>query len=240
MKTPLLFFVFALLTRELCAQDSLDLGDLSSPLGYAQSYKTHGKFNASFLNPVANKGLYATSFSKELNCGIYSEDMAYALINEQQVDFSKYLDVVAKMYAESGVPFLDAGSGKRIRSNKENTDSIYSILSERYFITDQFLEEKSRKEVTLMVNIGANIEALYLFCKDAETNKSQGLAKKLAAEKPLLEQYETLLAKSPADGNYDVLLKEILNLSSLLPSKITDEEKKFSNAVITLRKKMVK
>jgi hypothetical protein len=167
--------------------------------------------------------------------------MLYALINEQLAEFSKHLDVVAKMYSELGVPYLDISSNKRIQANKDNADSIYSILSERNFYTDELLEEKNRKELGLIVNIGANIEALYIFCKDGETGKPGAIQKRLPEEKDILEEYEKDLGKFPANNDYADLLKEITVLKTLILPKMSEEDvKKFSVALYALRERIVK
>ena len=138
---------------------------LPSPIQIAAIFNRAGLgFESGLTNPPENLSKYNTKTSKYLNFGVYSADLAYVVLNEQQQASIDYLNVVKKLSDEIGMPSV-FGSGKLIQSfekNINNQDTVLRILTTIKRRTDEYLEENEEKSKEAIFFSAAWLEGMYL------------------------------------------------------------------------------
>ena len=76
-------------------EDTVNQGVLMSlptPMQIGETYQKAGlKFIPNVTNDVLNSSKYVSTFSKTLNLGIYTADLAYCILNDQTQAALKYL-----------------------------------------------------------------------------------------------------------------------------------------------------
>lgn len=124
------------------------------------------RYNNEVLNPTSNVIKYTTQASQALNLGIYSADLSYCALYEQNPDAVKYLVPVKSLSEQLGIiGFFSDSIIERIQHNMDNKNKIVTIVSEAYTKSTSFLEENSRNEIASMVIVGGWVEGLYISTK---------------------------------------------------------------------------
>jgi len=153
------------------------LYSLPSPVETAMILESAGvEFNPSLLNPVSNVNDYTSNKKKALNLGIYSADLSYASLFDQQQITINYMAASKKLADQLGI--LDAISDttlQKIEDNISDKNEIMNIISETFMNSSSYLEENNRGELSSMIILGGWIEGLYLSVKligdDVKSNK---------------------------------------------------------------------
>jgi len=134
-------------------------------------------YNERILNPVNNAVNYNTNKSMALNLGVYSADLSYASLFDQNQTVINYMATSKKLATELGI--FDAFSEETINNleaNINNRDAIINIISETFMDSDAYLQENNRGEIAAMIIIGGWIEGMYIAVelseKDYAKNKT--------------------------------------------------------------------
>jgi hypothetical protein len=214
-------------------------GSLPSPLDMAQVFQAKGKFHKDMLYPVTARSTHASAFSKAIVTGMNYEDMCYCMVFNQSGDYLAYLNVVKAMYDVQGVPFFKDNAMTRFKKNVMNSDSLFTILAEQHSIAEEYMGDNDRAEMSLLISIAANIEAVYLWSKDAGPDLKM-VQSRMSDEKFMLEEYETRLKKM-AGTDEENLLKKITGLKDLVKTGMTQGDvDQFMSAVLALRAEFLK
>jgi hypothetical protein len=177
---------------------------LPSPLRVAAMFKRSGlKYLPGITNGNDKASNYSTTFSRALNLGVYSSDMAYCILNKQTNDGQQYLksirDIGTKM--NLGKVFEQSGLYERFNNNVNNEDSLGSIIAEIQFQTDQQLEENQQNELYGVIFAGAWIESMYIggqvYRKDGNDKIVQALLEQMAVSENIIEELKIFEAKDP-------------------------------------------
>lgn len=146
---------------------------LPSPIQIAAMFSQAGlEFETDLVNPVSNISNYNTKTARFLNFGVYSADLAYTVLNDQQQLSIDYLNSVKTLADEIGMPSI-FGSGALIESfekNIGNQDSILYILTTVKRRTDEYLLENSDESKEAVFFSGAWIEGMYIGANAASSN----------------------------------------------------------------------
>lgn len=138
---------------------------LPSPIQIASIFSQAGlKFDGGLTNPASKSSNYNTKTAKYLNFGVYSADLAYSVLNDQQQMSIDYLNVVKAMADDIGMPGI-FGSGELIESfqkNIGNQDTMLAILTKVKRRTDEYLLENSEESKEAVFFAGAWIEGMYI------------------------------------------------------------------------------
>lgn len=227
---------------------------LCSPLQIASIFKKSGmKFKDGVTSSKRDPSKYTSFLSKTLNLGVYSADLSYTLLNKQNQEAMAYMKLSRQVADNLGIGAVydENNISKRFEKNIDNMDSLALIVSELQEVTDMFLDENKRQEITPIVFAGAWIESLYIASKVFENGKDEALNKKLSEQMNILgsiinalkseEKKEASISRIIAD------LTVIQNIYDALPSvknnldTIVDTRKKTTltnDEVATLTKKI--
>ncbi len=147
---------------------------LPSPIQIAAIFNRAGLvYESELTNPASSVSNYNTKTAKYLNFGVYSADLAYAVLNNQQQPSIDYLNAVRTLSDEIGMPSI-FGSGELMQSfekNVGNIDTVLRILTTIKTRTDEYLEENEEQSKEAIFFSAAWLEGMYLGANSA-TNKS--------------------------------------------------------------------
>ena len=138
---------------------------LPSPIQIAAIFNRAGlKYESDLPNSVHNVANYNTKTAKYLNFGVYSADLAYAVLNDQQQPAIDYINSVRTLSEEIGMPSI-FGSGELIESferNIGNQDTVLTILTTIKRRTDEYLAENEDESKEAIFFSAAWVEGMYL------------------------------------------------------------------------------
>ena len=200
---------------------------LPSPLETAMLIKNAGAdYNEALMNPTANTAKYITSKSKALNLGIYSTDLIYASLFDQNQATLNYIEA-AKAMAD-GLNILDAideATVTRLEEQINNRDAIIDIISETLMNSSSFLKENDMEGTASVILVGGWVEGLYIATNLVDENNLEGskLVERIVDQKLSLDIMVSLLESSPEDADAQAVLEDVKALK-LIFDKITIDQ----------------
>ena len=148
---------------------------LPSPIQIAAMFSRSGlKFESGIANPTSNLSNYNTKTAKYLNFGIYSADLAYAVLNSERQASLDYINVVRELSDMIGMPSIFDGGNllTSFEKNIDNQDSILGILTTIKSRTDDYLMENNDESKEAVFFAAAWVEGMYLGSKSATAKSS--------------------------------------------------------------------
>ncbi len=175
-------------------------------------------YNKEILNSIENVRNYNTNKSMALNLGIYSADLSYASIFEQNQTVINYMATSKKLAEELGI--LEAFSQttlNKLEDNLNDRDAIIRIISETFMDTDAYLQENDKEEIAAMIIIGGWIEGMYIAIKlsEEDVNKNVKLVSSIVEQQLSLDLMITFLNTYKASKQISELLVDINNLNDI-------------------------
>jgi hypothetical protein len=230
------------LTTETVIADSVktasnEEGDevvLPSSMRIAGIFKRSGlKFIEGSLNSLDNAKKYETSYTKALNLGVYSADMAYCLLNKQYALSKNYLKGSKDIGGELGLnsAFEANNLAKRFENNMNlgKDDSLLSIISDLQLETDLVLEKSNQQHISAIIFAGAWIETLYS-ASQVYKSGDQNIVPAVIEQVSLVDNILAVLEKQKGnDSNIPSLIENLnsiktdFNNISALKNKDLDE-----------------
>lgn len=172
---------------------------LPSPIQVAEIFNKAGlTFDFSACNPAENADKYVSSFSKKVNYGVYSADLAYAVVSNKTKEAAEIMKTVNKMSDDVGLGSV-TGSKElmtRFEKNLGNKDSIFEIMFIIKQQTDDYLYSNKEQELGLIIFAGAWVEGMYFGSKDAVEKNKTDIGGKLTEQMIVLESLVKGLSNS--------------------------------------------
>lgn len=203
-------------------------------------------YDGSLLNKPESINKYTSDNFKALNLGIYGGDLAYTNVYGQSQESMLYLkcvNVLCKNLGISGV--FDEKTVDRLEANKENRDSLLTIVSKSFRQADAFLRDNQRPHTSSLMVAGGWIEGLYLSARVGVASKNKKFIKKMSEQTQSLKDLITLVetAKVTGDGTFVLTgLKDLLASYEKIPANtIMDDPMlaEIDQKVSALRKKII-
>lgn len=115
------------------------------------------------LNSPENVEKYFTEKDKAVNLGIYSADLAYATTYNKEQDVKMYMKSVKSLIDALGInidysPLLS----EDVKMKANDKDTLTKIITNTFFETYSFLNEKSNPELSVMMVSGMWVELMYI------------------------------------------------------------------------------
>jgi hypothetical protein len=173
-----------------------------------------GLYNVLILNSTDNSNkYYHSNFDKAINLGIYGTDLGYVNIYNQSQDALAYLNCIQSLADELKIGhFFEYDTFKRMALNNNNMDSVMYLTIANFERMNNFLHEQKRSDQSILILSGGWLEALYISCTVAKTNKNKDLLEKIGEQKIVLDQLLLLLSNYQHDENIDKLHKKFQQL----------------------------
>ncbi len=203
-------------------------------------------FDKEILNPSTNYQKYNTNSKIALNIGIYTADLSYAsLFDQEQVTYN-YLDIVKDMSEEIGISqTIEKRHLDMIKNSKLDKDDVLKIINESFMNTDAYLKENNREKLITMILIGGWIEAQYIAVSltDGSPDTNPRLTENILAQKISLELMNRQLENIKNDNTLAPLKKDmekIYNAYLSLNENIDKNKfKEFCDLIIQIRNSYV-
>ncbi len=148
---------------------------MPSPIQIAAMFNRAGlKYEGGITNPTNNISNYNTKTARFLNFGVYSADLAYAVLNSERQASLDYIKVVRELSDQIGMPGIFDGANllTSFEKNIDNQDSILFILTTIKLRTDDYLAENNDESKEAVFFAAAWVEGMYLGSKSATTESS--------------------------------------------------------------------
>lgn len=212
---------------------------LPSPIQIAAIFNRAGlEFESDLANPPSNIENYNTKTAKYLNFGVYSADLAYAVLNDQQQLSIDYMNAVKTLADANGMPSV-FGTGQLVESfekNIGNQDTILRILTVIKRRTDEYLEENAEKSKEAVFFSAAWVEGMYL---GANSGNNEHVTARLLEQITILENVIKAL-KVQKDPSLDIefLIKGLEDLDNAFNNyasikKLEETDMSISEATLT-------
>ena len=183
-------------------------------------------FNKEILNDVSNSGNYLTKFSKALNFGVFTADLAYATSQGSFEDAASLFEAVKSLSKDLEIEnAIDQIIFERLKENLENSnaDSLFYLSNETYYSAFSYLQENDRQDVLGMIAVGGWIEGLNIILNLEPYSEDSEICQRIADQKLTLENLLIFVS----DIKNDKLTDLVSDLSVL--EEIFNEESQNSN-----------
>lgn len=191
---------------------------LPSPLVMAKVFKRTGlKYVDGIANSPDKVGSYSSTHSKTLNLGVYSSDLAYAVLNRESQVATRYMEAVKRLSDELGMSSLfDADDYLvRFKNNLNNEDSLINVVAELKSEMDIFMQDNEKEKQTLIIFIGAWIENMYIATQLTKEANKEKIAQRVAEQKYILNSLMNVSANFQDDKEFKELYQKLNELKSL-------------------------
>lgn len=252
-------------TVDTTAQETVEMDTMTSynmlpsPLQVAMIFDKSGMgFDGSFTNKLDNVSKYTTNWEKSLNFGVYSADLAYAVLNEKSKEAGEIIKVVRSLSGEIGLStvFESEDLLTRFEKNLNNKDSVLDILFVIEEKTDDYIEENGEHALGNVMFAGAWIEGMYVGAQSTLKDKKNDVGAKLSEQMIICENLIEALSADEQDADKDALIADLKSLDETYKSfesvkglegdeaynaTLTDAEiQTLAEKLINLRNKIVK
>jgi len=163
------------------------------------------------LNPANKVEKYFTEKSKAINLGVYGADLAYAATYDQKQDVKVYSKALKNLIDQLGIN-VDYSKmlSDQFKEKVNNKDSLAKIITNTFYDTYKFLNEKSNPDLAIMMVAGMWVEAMYIATNISEdTYHYSGLVQIIANQNESYSKLINLLNSHSTD-------KDIKDLESKL------------------------
>jgi hypothetical protein len=167
---------------------------------------------------------FNSNLNKSINLGVFSADLSYCVLNKQSQEAMRYMKLCRGLAdnLQMGSVFDESNLSKRFEKNLENEDSLAYIIAELQMVTDMYLDENDKQQITSIVFAGAWTESMYIGGKVYEKGKEKKLNNKLAEQMNILGSIINALKavekKDAAIGGLITDLKSVKDIYDSLPS----------------------
>jgi hypothetical protein len=195
------------------------LFSIPAPMQIAKMVKEAGiTYNKGLLNPSESVSKYSSTFKQALNLGVYGADLGYLNTYDQLPDAAMYFGVVKVLAKELGIlSSINQNLLNRFESNKNNKDSVMSIVSNMYRDADSYLMNNERNEIGIIILAGGWIESLHFLVEISEESKSDLIINRIAEQKYPLENLIELMRPyyGKQSDEFDDLISGLVDLATV-------------------------
>jgi hypothetical protein len=192
------------------------LMSLPTPLQIAETYQKAGlKFIPNITNPVENMSRYASTYSRSLNLGVYTADLAYCILNDQTQAALLYLKTAKQLAQNIGLVSVYETSAivSRFEQNMNNTDSLEAIMRNLDSESSLFLNEGDKKTQAIIIFSGVWVESIYMASAIVQNDKNKAIISLIGKQKKTLDVLVSLLGNvNKTDVDISSLLNDLKGL----------------------------
>ena len=192
---------------------------LPSPLQVATLFNKSGlKYDEKLLNSLNNAPKYQNEFDKTINIGVYSSDLAYALLNNQTQYSLDCLKTIKKLSDEVGIGSVYSGENymNRFNNNINKFDSLVEIFNNINLDTKSFLAENEKELTGLVIFAGAWIESMYISTQSVQKLMNDKITRRIAEQhvtlSALIKMYE---AENDLGDQMKITLEDLRKIESV-------------------------
>lgn len=168
----------------------------------------------SSLNPVNKLDKYFKEKSKAINLGVYGTDLAYAAAYDQKQDIKFYSKAVKNLIDKLGINInLNKMLTEEYKQKLNNKDTLTKVISNTFYDTYKYLNEKSNSDLAIVMVSGMWVEAMYIATHISEdTYHYSGLIKIIVKQKDSYTKLMSLLKAHDSDKDIKDIENKLLVL----------------------------
>ncbi len=149
----------------------------------------HIKFNKSLTHSIEKANQYVSRKSKALNMGIYSCDLAYSTVFNQNQETVKLFAAVKNMAEQLGLTEgFDPSILERIENNINNSDSLLVITKQSYNKSINFLQANGQLNILPYIMYGGWLESVYITCNSLDNFPKEGVLAERITDQAILAE----------------------------------------------------
>ena len=178
--------------------------------------ETGASYSTDFLNDPEHIAQYSSSFQKSLNLGVYGADLGYLNLYEKTRQSVTYLGAVRDLADDLKLgQFFDYETIRQLAENKSNPDSLVGLSTRNFNKMDQYLREKDRGNVSILILYGGWLEGLYIASEVAASSGHELLRERIAEQKIVLDDLILLVSIYKSQPYYEDLLADLETLKAV-------------------------
>lgn len=172
--------------------------------------RTGSAFRDGVTNPHYNSPKYVSKASKLLNLGVYTSDLAYVILNDQNQLSMDYLKTIKQLSDEVGMSSIFNSNAliERFERNIGKKDSIINIMADIQEETDLYIRKSDQEHLAMVIFTGAWVEGMYLGLVTAPDDQKDVLNSRLLEQSLLLKNLIKGLENQPNQTEEILLIKE--------------------------------
>lgn len=190
---------------------------IPTPLEVAVLIKNLGtdyhKDNLSNSDSVDN---YTTDYKKALNLGIYSTDLGYANLYQQNEDKVNYLNATKKLVDGLNIgQFLDFPTIQKLAQASNDLDSLLQFSSHKFEQVTTELSNQKRQHLSILILTGGWLESVYITSLVYKDSRNEDLKSKIGEQKLILHQILLVLDVYKDEPNFQALIDKLALLQKI-------------------------
>ena len=165
-------------------------------------------FNKEILNDVSNSGNYLTKYSKALNFGVYTADLAYVTSQGSLEHAASLFDAVKNLSKDLEIEnAIDKIIFERLKKSLDNSnlDSLFYLSNETYYSAFSYLKENNRQDILGLIAVGGWIEGLNIILNLEPYSQNSEICQVIADQKLTLENLLIFVSDIENDKFLDLL-----------------------------------
>ena len=236
--------------KDLLAYDKAKevLYSLPSPVETAMIIENaNTKFDDDYLLPIDNINFYETSYSQATILGVYSADLSYISMFEQQQLAVKYLSNCKKLAESLGVmEVINDSIIDDLSKSIKRKEEVLEIISNEYMKINSYLEDNNRQQLAALLVFGGWIEGLYISTKlvNNDISINPDLVQTIYDQKLSLEDLINLMKIFEDNPTFKTYTTYLLELNEIFNSIKTPMGQKdfdlLQTKILTIRTNIVK
>jgi hypothetical protein len=202
-------------------------------------------YSEDYLLPISKEDYYITATKQALNLGIYTADLSYVAIFNQQQKALDYLSACQKLINSLGLTNVIPDSViNLIKNNILDKNELMTIISDQFMNINAYLDDNNRTITTINMIYGGWIEGLYLSIKllGGNIKSNLDLAQIIYDQRLSLEDLIDLVAVYKKNPNLKNMYDNLLSLKSIYDNmdSFIDQKnlKKLEAKVTSIRNKI--
>jgi hypothetical protein len=163
------------------------------------------KAGLGFADGITNNpdkvGEYDSRMNKLLNFGVYSADLFYCVLNDQNQLSRKYINAMKQLSEETGMGsiFNIKEILERFEANVDNQDSVLKYVLQIQEQTDNYIEQSNEEHTAMVIFAGAWLEGMYVSLESYGTGQNEELGKRIVEQTYMLDNIIKGLELHPGD-----------------------------------------
>ena len=165
-------------------------------------------FNKEILNYVSNSGNYLTKYSKALNFGVYTADLAYVTSQGSLEHAASLFEAVKNLSKDLEIEnAIDKIIFERLKKSLDNSnlDSLFYLSNETYYSAFSYLKENNRQDILGLIAVGGWIEGLNIILNLEPYSQNSEICQVIADQKLTLENLLIFVSDIENDKFLDLL-----------------------------------
>lgn len=179
--------------------------------------KSNMEFSVDMLVPSGNSSGYSDKYYQSLAFGAYGVDLGYINLNEKTLYTLEYLESIKNLSEDLKVnQFFDFSTLAELSKSRNNADSLIQVSTKNFNRIDEFLREKNRGELSVLILIGAWLEGMHMFAEIHKKNPA--VASRIGEQKVIFGNIAALMDKLESVDHFKMMKQDLQPLKAAYDS----------------------